>query len=783
MERELAEIFEEVVDLAQDQREFMLLRRCDGKPELRKRLEELLARDRRLRGKVSSNKVGPVIVDKNRIDEIQSDQTARFHRRAEPEISKDLERQIAELVDRERQHCGDTLRVGSQIGSYRITRRLDEGGMGVVYVAEHEELPTRVVVKVLRAELARNPDIVKRFRAEAHAAAIIEHPGIVNVHDVGCLENGRLYILMEYLEGETLQHRLQQVGALPTGTAVVLARQVARALAAAHENGIVHRDLKPSNVFLVRDPEVTGGERVKLLDFGIAKLMEENSGLQTMTGAQMGTPPYMPPEQFLDAADVDHRADLYSLGIILFEMLCGRTPFRRRSFGQYMRAHFDEPPPPVTRFNPCVPDALAQLIQRLLEKDREHRHDSARQLLSALDRVTGEDSASSMEPYEVEVCTRQFADGGDSPDPAGAVSSAADSQRPLDDRAGLDSAEARLVARAATRSAAQSEIPPLTRVEPEAGSRRHRLRRRLVRWSLAIAAIATVVAVVALLPTNRLSSRERAPDLSVDLDTIEAIRLVRGPTAAEVLYQALEKRPPLSIEAAHTLRDLGLPEAAPKVRAMLHRYAGRGRVELAACLVAMGDDDAVSILERSLGDELHVRLIAAAALAESGNGGNAGSVLREVFERPGLRGRDSWRLAARGLRALGDESARVALRKELASSQPDRAVLAARVLARENDEVALGALQRMLNDPGFSHRGHAALILAGLNQDSALRFVKDGLGSPDPHQRQLAIAVAGRMARRGGAEYARDIQEATSDNNRKVRITARVALLELSQSR
>jgi tRNA A-37 threonylcarbamoyl transferase component Bud32 len=275
--------------------------------------------------------------------------------------------------------------VGVSVGSYRILGPLGEGGMGVVYRAEHVLLGRPAAVKVLLPEHSRNQEIVNRFFNEARAATAIRHPSIVEIYDFGYHADGSAYIVMELLEGEGLSRRLAREGRLELPRAVAIARQISGALSAAHARRIVHRDLKPDNVFLVADPEVPGGERIKLLDFGIAKLSAESAtGMRTRTGSVMGTPTYMAPEQCRGVA-LDHRADLYALGCILFEMVLGTPPFRGEGSGDVLAAHIHLAPPLPRSIAAEVPVPLENLMLALLAKAPDKRPSSAGHVVQLID--------------------------------------------------------------------------------------------------------------------------------------------------------------------------------------------------------------------------------------------------------------------------------------------------------------------------------------------------------------------------------------------------------------
>lgn len=204
------------------------------------------------------------------------------------------------------------------IGPYRIVRELGSGGMGTVYEGVRPPLSRSVAIKVLHREHSLDGDLARRFFNEARAACLVEHPGIVQVFEFGQAEQGRTYLVMEFLKGESLARRLLQADQFSDIDRLRIARQVADVLSAVHAAGIVHRDLKPENVMLVRDPAVPGGERVKLVDFGIAKVAAF-SGEKTNSAMLMGTPLYMSPEQCRGAGKVDAKTDVHSLGIMLYE--------------------------------------------------------------------------------------------------------------------------------------------------------------------------------------------------------------------------------------------------------------------------------------------------------------------------------------------------------------------------------------------------------------------------------------------------------------------------------
>ncbi len=279
--------------------------------------------------------------------------------------------------------------LGTTLGNYRLERELGRGGMGAVFVGTHTLLGREAAVKVLLAKYSQDQDIVGRFFNEARAATAIEHPGIVEIYDYGKDASGCAFIVMELCQGESLGARIRRKHRFTVAAALTIVRQIAGTLSAAHKAGIVHRDLKPDNVFVVPDPEVTGGERIKLLDFGIAKLATEAAGpMKTSTGVIMGTPNYMSPEQCRGAGAVDSRADLYSLGCMLFELMCGRVPFVGEGSGDIIGAHLLTAPPKPSSFTPNIPQDIERLILALLAKKPGDRPATADGVVAELVRIS-----------------------------------------------------------------------------------------------------------------------------------------------------------------------------------------------------------------------------------------------------------------------------------------------------------------------------------------------------------------------------------------------------------
>jgi pimeloyl-ACP methyl ester carboxylesterase len=334
--RQVEELFDDVADLAPEARAAALSRASSGDPTLRREVEALLA---------------------DRDDAAMTSALAG------------LVSQVMRRREQESEHPGET------VGSYEIREQLGSGGMGVVFRALDRRLNRPVALKFLPALVGADAQLRQRFFQEAKAAASLDHSNICTIYGVEQAPDGRLFLVMPYYEGETLQGRIRR-GPLPVVEALDYARQLAAGLGHAHAAGIVHRDIKPANVAITR------GGQVKILDFGIAKMADASL---TRTGMVLGTLAYMSPEQAAGEKLVDHRTDLWALGVVLYEMLAGRRPFGQDTIAALFHAVQALDPLPLTQLRPEVSPALQQLVMRLLQKQRDQRHPDAAAVLEALD--------------------------------------------------------------------------------------------------------------------------------------------------------------------------------------------------------------------------------------------------------------------------------------------------------------------------------------------------------------------------------------------------------------
>src|SRR5437660_5027196 len=346
--RTIEEIYRTALDQEPDQIRAFLDTACEGDEVLRRKVEALLASRERAGNFIETSAVGLA--------------------------TRIIENGQADLL------------VGRTIGHYKISKRIGTGGMGDVYLATDMTAGRKAALKLLPMRFTADAERLKRFQQEAHAVVGLNHPNILTIYEIG-EDHSTHYIASELIEGETLRQRLMR-GRIEVGEAVDIAIQVATALAAAHETGIVHRDIKPENIMLRPDGYV------KVLDFGIAKLAEQEVPVtlaeeeavllvETHLGSIMGTVRYMSPEQ-ARGAQVDKRTDVWSLGVVLYEMVTGHAPFAGTTPGETMSSILEKEPPPLTSYLAHTPAELQQIISKTLRKEREERYQSAHELLEAL---------------------------------------------------------------------------------------------------------------------------------------------------------------------------------------------------------------------------------------------------------------------------------------------------------------------------------------------------------------------------------------------------------------
>ena len=425
-------------------------------------------------------------------------------------------------------------------GKYRLLRTIGDGGMGVVYEARHETLGTAVALKFLKAELAQMPGLAARFLREARVAANIASPHVAHVSDVDTATDGSPYLVMELLNGEPLQRLLDKQTKLPLTQAVDFALQILSGLEAAHAVSVVHRDLKPDNVFVTPGPS---GPFLKLLDFGIAKVLEPSEAQRGLTrsGVVMGTAEYMPPEQLYAASDVDARADLYALGVMLFEMLSGKRPADGNDAEVIVGKVLSGQVFALETLEPTLPAGLVSVVRRAIAADRDARFHSARDFRAAL------------EPFAT------FGAG----DRTSGVPKTLSEERPSGERGALSS-------RGSTEPAAAPIIAAPGWGTPQGPPGRiivHRRRRPIALiLALSLSALAAAGAVVVLLVPQAHKEPEPTPTPNLPPEPSEAVitPLDQAPTApqAPVTHPTTTPtpgtRPPADAGAA-TPTDAGAP--------------------------------------------------------------------------------------------------------------------------------------------------------------------------------------------------------------------------------
>ncbi len=635
--------------------------------------------------------------------------------------------------------------VGHELCGYRIIRKLAEGGMGVVFEGVHTKIGRRGAIKLLKVEFCRSEEVIERFYQEARAVNAIRHENIVDIYDFGRDAEGRVFFVMEYLEGESLAARLQR-GPLRWSEAFPILEQTLRALKAAHDKGFVHRDLKPDNIWLKR---TDAGLEIKLLDFGITKLVGTESPKEklTQTGSLIGTPHYMSPEQINGAKDIDQRTDVYAMGVIMYEMFAGVTPFVGESLQSLMIGHLFNPPPrlaPPAELG--VPAPIADIIERTLAKEPAARYPGVADLLADLRDVNLQRA-----PARIETLRQQRPLIAATPAPV-----VPGARRRWTVAIGLTAGVAMaagvggiayrtLTTRDAAGPVAQAPTPtvpttPTTPPAPPVAPVDPPLDYEVVRKNAQT--------------TLRASLAEAEP--AVRVQGADAIGSIKDEPSVPTLLRLTEQDPDLEVRGhtADALGALGAVDASP-VLARLEKAAPPALgVWYASALARLGDKQARKrLLAHARNADLEVSFRAGLTIADISQPGDKDAI-------KALRG-----LAAREaelnaivpyagaviltkLAGLRDAQARKVLYSVLESTDEGARLAAAEGLARLGDDGGKTVLEEVLANQASPNRLVGAVALIPLGGYGGFDLISAKLDDKDPETRRLAARALGDIGER-----------------------------------
>jgi serine/threonine-protein kinase len=632
--------------------------------------------------------------------------------------------------------------IGRQLGPYVVRTLIGEGGMGVVYAGEHPALGKRVALKVLRPELSLRDDIVERFTQEARSVNTIGHSNIVNIYDFGRTPFGSFYIVMEFLDGQTLRSLLDRAGQQPLERVRAVVNGVGEALFAAHAKGFVHRDVKPENIMVLSR---AGAESIKLLDFGIAKLMTAEKGGGTDTGLGMGTPQYMPPEQLEEKA-VDHRADIYALAAVAYEMLTGELAFPGSSAAEVRQAQLTHTPvpPSVARTESRLSRAMDAAILWALNVDPAARCARVEDFLAAFQ--VGHQRTLVEQSHPSGPVGEKRRRGLALPLALGAVLAL-----------GVGGGAALLIKISGERSTGSA-----TRPFADGGAPRK-------------PAGAVDESAARALANTRVRAALRSPDLQVRVEVVIDLQEVGRPALIPELCEALSN-PRLGRQAASALYEMGDRAAVPCLRQALKNSLEFKAVDVAAALARLDDPSGTRRLEQAFASarsdpERRYVLEALGRIRHPMAGAWRQFLKGRSIVDPDLRRRGMGYLAA-----LGDEIARKEL--EHALSDPDWAtrIDAARAMAAEPKSAAREVLVQALAEAPPPLPLRAAMRLAHLQDARASQVLLESLRSEQSEQRRQSALGLGRL---GLKENRAALAKALDDPSPAVALAAASALLAL----
>jgi len=668
--------------------------------------------------------------------------------------------------------------VGQELCGYLIKRKLAEGGMGVVYEGVHGKIGRLGAIKVLKLEFCQSEAVVERFYQEARAVNSIRHENIVDIYDFGRDPMGRVFFVMEYLEGESLSARIRR-GALAWSEAFPILEQTLRALKAAHDKGFVHRDLKPDNIWL---KYVDGRVQVKLLDFGIAKLVGADSPREklTHTGSVIGTPHYMSPEQINGSKDIDHRTDIYALGVITYEMFVGVTPFAGETLQAVMTGHLFQDPPRLADIpaNLNVPAPIAEIVDRMLVKDATGRYQSATDVLADLHDVNR-----NRWPAKAEALSRVW--------PTRAMTAAKPADKPVETPTGgrkrsititivLSLAVAGIAGVVIWKSQQEPTSVPVVTTPVKVPSP------DVPRPPRPVAPADKPLDFDAVRKdaqtTLRASLRETEP--AVRVQGSDALGRIKDQPSVQALTELTEKDPDTEARghAADALGTIGAAAAAQLLAKLETTAPPPLKVWYASALARLGDTKAAKrLLDYARSKDLAVSFKAGLTLADLSQPGDkqAIAVLKAIAAHEAELNSVApyaGALILTRLAALRDASSRKVLYALLEHQDEGARLAAAEGLARLGDDAGKQVLADVFGNQASPNRLVAAVAQIPLGNYGGLDLITAGLRDKDPGTRRLAARALGDIGERKSLPA---LIALAGDKDWTVRISASAAIVAI----
>jgi len=664
--------------------------------------------------------------------------------------------------------------IGQELCGYVIRRKLAEGGMGVVYEGVHGKIGRLGAIKVLKPEFCQNEEVVERFYQEARAVNSIRHENIVDIYDFGRDPMGRVFFVMEYLDGEPLSARIRR-GALPWTEAFPILEQTLRALKAAHDKGFVHRDLKPDNIWL---KYVDGRVQVKLLDFGIAKLVGTDSPREklTHTGSVIGTPHYMSPEQINGSKDIDHRTDIYALGVITYEMFVGVTPFAGETLQAVMTGHLFKDPPRLADIpaNLNVPAPIAEIVDRMLVKDATGRYQSVTDVLADL-----HDVHRNRWPTKAEALSRVWPTRAKPPEKA-VEKPTGGRKRTITITIVLSLAVAAIAGVVIWRSRQE----PVVVTQPDPGPHTPIVDKRPAEppkppadKPLDFDAVRTDAQT-----TLRASLRETEPAARVQGS--DALGKIKDQPSVPALTELTEKDPDNEARghAADALGTIGASSAAQLLGKLETVAPPPLKVWYASALARLGDKQAAKrLFDYARSKDLAVSFKAGLTLADLSQPGDKKAIgvlkaiaaheaeLNSVAPYAGA-------LILTKMAALRDVSARKILYALLEHQDEGARLAAAEGLAKLGDDSGKKVLADVYGNQASPNRLVAAVAQIPLGNYAGLDLITTGLADKDPQTRRLAARALGEIGERKSLPA---LIALAGDKDWTVRISASAAIVAI----